>query len=481
MTSYEWSPPYPAWVYVVLTATLAGLLLAARVLARSPTARRWSFLLLRGSVLALVVGIFLNLVRVTENRQPPRLPEVVFLVDCSRSMALDRPVSRLERIKQILVQKDRAVSGARLSLYRFGSQLAAVTGLNDLSPTDEATRLFDSLERLTAHFGADRPAGVVVFSDGRLTETTDFEEITAGYRRLGVPVHVFPVGSQVAGDVAIHDVIAPRDAPPGARLPVRVVVHSRGYPGRRAELRIRSVSDPARPPLATLPITLADGEQTHELLIDQETSGGRLVVEVPPLEGEAILENNQVPFEVASRKKKIRVIYMEGSTNNESHYVRDALVEDPNIECLVMEVDDQYLARPRLFRVNDRGRGYPTTREELFGYDVVICSDISRGAFTQEQLNWTAELVGQRGGGFAMVGGNTSFGAGFWDQTVWDGLIPVIMSGSASSVSRGILGNIQFKVKVPQEVERHPICASWRIRSRTERSSSKCRRSSAPT
>ena len=216
MTSYEWSPPYPAWVYVVLTATLAGLLLAARVLARSPTARRWSFLLLRGSVLALVVGIFLNLVRVTENRQPPRLPEVVFLVDCSRSMALDRPVSRLERIKQILVQKDRAVSGARLSLYRFGSQLAAVTGLNDLSPTDEATRLFDSLERLTAHFGADRPAGVVVFSDGRLTETTDFEEITAGYRRLGVPVHVFPVGSQVAGDVAIHDVIAPRDAPPGA-------------------------------------------------------------------------------------------------------------------------------------------------------------------------------------------------------------------------------------------------------------------------
>ena len=184
------------------------------------------------------------------------------------------------------------------------------------------------------------------------------------------------------------------------------------------------------------------------------------MVEVPPLEGEAILENNQVPFEVASRKKKIRVIYMEGSTNNESHYVRDALVEDPNIECLVMEVDDQYLARPRLFRVNDRGRGYPTTREELFGYDVVICSDISRSAFTQEQLNWTAELVGQRGGGFAMVGGNTSFGAGFWDQTVWDGLIPVIMSGSASSVSRGILGNIQFKVKVPQEVERHPI---WRI------------------
>ena len=28
-----------------------------------------------------------------------------------------------------------------------------------------------------------------------------------------------------------------------------------------------------------------------------------------------------------------------------------------------------------------------------------------------------------------MIGGNTSFGSGGWDQTVWDGLIPVDMSG----------------------------------------------------
>ena len=52
-------------------------------------------------------------------------------------------------------------------------------------------------------------------------------------------------------------------------------------------------------------------------------------------------------------------------------------------------------------------RGYPTTREELLSYDVIICSDIARGAFTPEQLEWTVELVSKRGGGFAMIGGNT--------------------------------------------------------------------------
>jgi uncharacterized membrane protein len=151
---------------------------------------------------------------------------------------------------------------------------------------------------------------------------------------------------------------------------------------------------------------------------------------------------------------------MEGTLSNEYHWVRDALVEDPNIECVAMEVNAQYAARQILYRVNDRNRGYPTTREELFGFDVIICSDIARSAFTQQQIDWTAELVNKRGGGFAMVGGNTSFGAGFWDQTAWDKLIPVDMSGQANSPGRGTCWNLQFKITVPKAAQDHPI---WRI------------------
>jgi uncharacterized membrane protein len=135
-------------------------------------------------------------------------------------------------------------------------------------------------------------------------------------------------------------------------------------------------------------------------------------------------------------------------------------VEDPNIECVAMEVNAQYAARQILYRVDDRNRGYPATREELFTYDVIICSDIARSAFTQQQIDWTVELVQKRGGGFAMVGGNTSFGAGFWDQTAWDKLIPVDMSGQANSPGRGTCWNLQFKINVPKAAEDHPI---WRI------------------
>src|SRR6516162_4471584 len=464
MTPHEWASPYGVSVYVGLGLALVVLLLLGRRFARSPSARRWPLLVLRAAVLATLVLILLNLVSVSAARLPPRAPEIVYLVDCSRSMALDRPVARLDVVKQEIARSGRLITTSpppRVRMYRFGEGLAATTNLGELSPSDDATRLLEALDRLPSHFADRMPVSVVIFSDGRTSETAGFEEIAAGYRRLGVPLHVYPVGDSVTGDVAIENLIAPREAAAGTTVPIRVVVRSRGYGEQRAEVRIRLQAEPNRPPMATLPITLRDGSQTHELRVDQRVAGpSQLVAEVPPMPGEAVEENNRVAFTIGARKQKVRVLYMEGTPNNEYHWVRDALVEDPNIECVAMEVNQQYAARQILYRVDDRRRGYPATREELFSYDVVICSDIARSAFTQQQIDWTVELVQKGGGGFAMVGGNTSFGAGFWDQTAWDKLIPVDMSGQANSPGRGTCWGLQFKITIPKPAEDHPI---WRI------------------
>jgi uncharacterized membrane protein len=465
MAQHEWASPYSVGVYVGLALALGVLLLLARRAARSPSARRWPLLVLRAAVLATLVFILLNLVTVTEARLPPRAPEIIYLIDCSRSMALDRSVSRLDAVKQAIARSDRLIIAnppPRVLLYRFGEGLAAMTNLSEVSPSDDATRLLEALDRLPSHFADRMPVGVVIFSDGRTTQTAGFEEIAAGYRRLGVPLHVYPVGDPITGDVAIENLSVPREAAAGTTVPVRVVVRSRGYAGQRAEVRIRLQNEPNRPPLAMLPITLRDGSQTHELRVEQRVAGpSQLIAEVPLMPGEAVAENNRVAFTIGARKQKVRVLYMEGTIqNNEYHWVRDALMEDPNIECVTLLVNQQYAARQILYRIEDRRRGYPATREELFTYDVVICSDIARSAFTPQQIDWTVELVHKRGGGFAMVGGNTSFGAGFWDRTAWDRLIPVDMGGQANSPGRGTCWNVQFKVKVPKAAEDHPI---WRI------------------
>ena len=113
--------------------------------------------------------------------------------------------------------------------------------------------------------------------------------------------------------------------------------------------------------------------------------------------------------------------------------------------------------QPWLHRIDDPALGFPQTREELLTYDVVICSDIARTAFTHEQLDWTVELVSKRGGGFVMIGGYTSFGAGGWDQTIWDGLIPVDMNGERPARSEYYDGSSGWCPPKP------PIIPIWRI------------------
>ena len=462
MPTLQWLPPYSLAVYLGLLAGCLLVLWLARRWATSPLARSPVLLVLRAIVLSLLILMLLNPVHRSEIRSPPRPGEIVFLVDCSKSMGLNRPDNRLEQVKQALRQCDVSRFSVRPSVFSFGRQLSAASSIEELRGDDDATLLLDALQRLPARFGADRPAGVVIFSDGRTTETSGFQEAAESYRKSGMPLHVFPISDRgVMGDVVIQELVVPRFAPAGSRVPVHVQIAGYGFQGRQTEIRIRAAANPWARPLAAIPVTLSGAPETYDLMIEPDQApGGDMVLEIPPLPGEAVTDNNQVPFRIASQVKKLRVIYMEATLGDEYHWLRDAIVEDPTIECLPMEVQTQYVRNQRLQRVGDPSRGYPETREELFHYDVVICSDIRQEAFSQEQLQWTRDLVAQRGGGFAMVGGNTSFGAGGWDQTIWDELIPVKMSGDRpNSFGQGYTGGA-FRVLVPPTAERHPI---WRI------------------
>ncbi len=459
----EWSRPHAIEFAAAVGLGLLGLLMLARRTARSPNARSLLLMALRASALGILVLILLDPIRTVETTIPGERPTAVFLIDGSRSMGLERPTTRLDRVTREITRAESSLDSTRMpkiDRYRFGQRLAALSTGEPIRAIDDESRLRDALERLPSRFGETPPFGVFLFSDGRSSDPGRLDDLAQGYARLGVPIHVLPVGDpSISGDVAIRDLVVPRDAPKGSKIPVKVLVGSRGFDGSRAEVIIRPASGSDVRPLASLPLTLVDGDQPTELVIEADRARTPLVAEVLPLPGEAVAENNSVPFQVASKSNKIRVIYMEGSPDPEYAFIRDALVEDPDIECVAMAVDFQNNFQPRLHRVDDPSKAYPTTREELLGFDVVICSDIARAAFTPDQIAWTVELVAERGGGFAMIGGHTSFGSGGWDRTPWDGMIPIDMSGDGPGRASQFY-NGTFRVVVPPEVEMHPI---WRI------------------
>lgn len=460
----EWSGPYSAWVYASVGAGALALVIAARRLAISPRLRRWILLAPRCGVLGALLLVLLNPVRRHEQGLPDQPALVHYLIDGSRSMSLDRPLSRSAVAQQAIEQSEQQLNAnstrPRVQWFRFGKFLSSATEASQLQPRDDASQLGGALGELTSRFSRDLPKGVVVFSDGTIDDAEQLHEVAAAYRDLKIPLHVYPLGdSTLRGDVAIRDLVVPQRVEPRTKATLHGVVRGQGFEGQRVLVFVRSLDRPDLPPLATLPLTLDGQPQPFELVVEANPDYGELVLEVPPLAGELSDRNNRVPFRLVQAPRKIRVLYMEGTGGNEYTFIRDALQEDKDIECVAMLADAQYVQRPRLVRVGDPFRGYPAAREELLQYDCVICSDISRGAFTREQLDWTVELVAERGGGFAMVGGHTSFGSGGWDATSWDQLIPIDMTGG--DLGRGWVYHT-FRVQVPRDpkIEQHPV---WRI------------------
>src|SRR5438105_2525109 len=123
MTTMQWSTPYSPQFFILTGLVLVGLLLLARRLSLTPTARSWLLLLLRAATLGVLLFLLANPVEVSESRLPPKAPSAVFLVDGSRSMAFDRPVSRIEQTRQTIADAQRRLPPGRtprISQFRFG-------------------------------------------------------------------------------------------------------------------------------------------------------------------------------------------------------------------------------------------------------------------------------------------------------------------------------------------------------------------------
>lgn len=471
IAALQLDPPVPLGGAAALVAIVFAAWLLLRVIAGRPDAlaRRWGLAALRAATLLVLAVILAGPVHVDESPGEVQRPDVFYLLDSSQSMTIGRSSTRWDEAVSAVNSAqgglDTLGAWSSVSLFRFGHRLAAVNkdagatrsavaggaGESDLSsvPADTDTRLAEALRQLTSRFGRTPPAGVVLFSDGRVRDVAAVEELARHFGSKEVPIHVYPVGDLASGgDVALLSAVVPQQVRKYSNVDVQIFLRSFGFEGERAQIALLADNAAGGPPveLASESITLRGGVQPVLLSYRSDTRPQSLTVSIPPQSDEISTRNNELSAEVDIDRTKIRVLYIEGSDEpvratlrgNEYEWegphvaIQDALTEDEDIECVTLM---QLRSSGELTRLQQNlssatARGFPETQAELAAFDAIILSSVSTDALTAEQIGWLVNWVDGRGGGLAMFGGPDSFREGGWDQTPLVDLLPVQFEAS---------------------------------------------------
>jgi uncharacterized membrane protein len=455
--SLDFLPQYSGWLIALLLAAIAASYVAVR-LATGPAvalASDWRLVALRIALIAALLFLLANPVRVSKTGGDIVPADMFLVADASASMTLDdagdpRWSQAVRMMRSSLPQGDQVQ--ANVKLFTFGRQLVALEPAELARPEaldaagEPDTQLLAALRQLTSRFGQRPPAGVVLMSDGRARDAESAGEVAAHFRKLGVPIHVVPLGSNDAkGDASVISLIAPPVIRKHANVEVNVFIRSYGFANRTAELELASVAADGvtTKKLASTPVMLEDGFQSLNVTFNSDESLHTLRAQVVPLDDESAVDNNFSDADIQIDQSKLRILYLEGSgfalqpvirngrvmMSGPHSTLQDALQEDPDIECRVLLASGSTI-------MNDRGNidAFPRTATELFSYDAVIFSNVPREMLTDEQLSWLKQWVELRGAGLCMVGGPRSFGDGGWAESAVGQMLPVDAAGDSSWV-----------------------------------------------
>lgn len=203
-----------------------------------------------------------------------------------------------------------------------------------------------------------------------------------------------------------------------------------GYDGKRVPITISSDQG-----VITTKTITARGDNHREKvefeIVPRRTGTYTYTVSTARYADEAVEGNNARPFAIKVIRDKTRVLHIAGMPSWDEKFLRQLLKNDPNVDLVSFFI----LRTP--YDVNQ----YPTEAyslipfptDELFNerlstFDLVIFQNFTyKNYFGFNQNLYLSALrdFTRKGGGFVMVGGENSFGAGIYHGTPIEDILPV--------------------------------------------------------
>lgn len=433
--------PWPLWILAIGVLAAGGLLFwhVRRHGSLLTGARPIVIWVLESAMVALLLFLLWHpAISIATLR--PQQNVVAVVVDDSRSMGIrDGAPTRSTQAAALLDQKLLAALGQKFQvrLYRFGKEAERVQKTTQLTASEPASRIGDSLKQVLAE-SATLPLGaVVLLSDGADNSGGIDLETISQIRRRQIPVHTIGFGREkLDRDIEITDAVLPAHALADSRLSALVSFRQYGYAGQKAVLSVRD----AGKVLASREVQLKpDGAAQSEPLVFNAGLAGPKTLEISldPLPGEENRGNNSLRRLVNVETRKPRILYVEGEPRWEFKFIRRAADDDRSLQLASMlRTTQNKLYRQGFSDTHELEEGFPAKPEELFAFDGLIVGSVEASYFTQTQQDLIREFANRRGGGILFLGGRFALTEGGYTHSPLAELLPVRLLESKGTFHR---------------------------------------------
>lgn len=431
--------PAPATLAVVLALASLGLL-AFELVRRGARAPRWTWMIFVTGALGVValLGAVLRPVRVS-SKDTLLGPRVVVLLDGSRSVDLPGLDG---------TRREAAVRAAEALLERGGEVREALMVFGDGAPVSLEDRDVESfLERrplvhsdLTsaledlATSPEERPAAIVVLSDGRLERPSAIapgDEVRTALGPLDVPVHTIALATESIRDASIRSVGTAGAAVAHQPVELRIEVGcDKALSCGEIAVTVRELREEGEPTLiASGTAEVGSGSAVVELSATLHRAGVRILeVAIDAPEGDALPDNDRRFLAVPVARDRVRVLHVAGRPTYDVRALRMWLKSDESVDVVAFFI----LRTPddRVDASQDELALIPFPVDELFtehlpSFDAVVLQDFNAELYgLSKHFAQIARYV-DRGGGLIMVGGPDAFGPGKYAETELSDVLPV--------------------------------------------------------
>ncbi len=355
----------------------------------------------------IVLLLVLALAEMQMVRETDRLA-VIFCYDNSESVPADLKRSATEYLKQKTAEMKKndmagmVVFGGDASMELSATNLVAIRPNPSSVVETRATNISAAVRLALAAFPEGTQRRMVLLTDGNENQGTAMAE-AENARVNGVKIDVLPLSYGHEREVLFESMVLPAQVQKNETFDVKMVVNALQDGKGRLQLfengelvANEEVEFSAGKNVFVIPRKIDEpGFKTYEAVITTDRAE------------DSVAENNRA-YAFTYIQGEPKVLYIEADEAAAGYLI--GALEQENIR-----VEARNLA------------GLPTSVAELQNFDSLVFSNVPAYALSRDQMKMIASAVRDLGLGFVMIGGDESFGAGGWQGTPIEEILPVSM------------------------------------------------------